>query len=105
MVTFPSGISVYYNKLQSRVQQHSSVEEHLKLQTKVPKTFLESGFVIWKLNVFSILSCPECNSASLSIEEMMSDAKVVLLTSASPAKSAIGCICFGLQNEKKEVLK
>ncbi len=46
VITIPSGISVYYNKLQSRVQQHSSVEEPLKLQTKVPKAFLDSGFVI-----------------------------------------------------------
>ena len=46
VVTTPCGISVYYNKRQSRVQQPSSAEEPLKLQTKVPKAFLDSGFVI-----------------------------------------------------------
>jgi hypothetical protein len=92
----PAGISVSYRKLQSRVRQNSSEK-----RTPKPSTQSSEGISGLRLcdieligNVFSIVSCPEYNSPSLSLEE---NAKVVLLNST--------CICFGLQNENKRVLK
>jgi hypothetical protein len=82
---FQLGISVSYRKLQPRVRQNSS-------EKRPPKPFTGScqgisGFRLCDMeligNVFSIVSCPECNSPSLPWKKIASDAKVVLLNSSS----------------------
>ena len=50
-VTFPSGISAYYKKLQSRAQQHSSVEEPPKASNESSQG--NSGFKVFQ----EVLSC------------------------------------------------